>query len=610
MDLLTSLSVVGRAGLQRITSSPPLNMKRFTHSNEMRRIIWRLGCRCAPLPVLIILPVLPPCFGATGQFGASHSGDSGSAVIRGTVTDSATGYALSGATVRIISISRIENGRQQEFSTDVDSGGRFDSHLLPPGHYTITVEAPGFLPGSYPAPVEHSCDPRDIVLKEGGTSAVAIALTPEGVIAGTLKDDVGKPISHATVFALRAVAVMGRREFQVASAGESDESGAYVIGHLGSGMYYVKAMLTRTSALSEPQATLENKVPLDTFYPDSRSVLDAQPVKISQTTRISANVDITLSTGRLFLVRGSFLGPHPNNAELQLFKLPEGLTPMPVATLELSAANEFSYSNASPGTYVLRILDRMSGQILTAAQFEVANTDVLDIVLQSQRPASVQGDIAYGGLRAGIVHGLRIVLLPSDSVDSLASFRLAAVDPESRTFSLANVESGSYRIRLLGLPAGMSIEEVLVGGQTQRGGIIRVLPGAAYLLHVRVMDHLSTIQGRLEKVPDAPTRIVLWPQDIDADTDPENVRIIEVAKETGDFALGAVTPGSYFMIGTIAADADLNVWRNMDLLKAVEKRATVIAVTEMTGVSQTVSRPPLTMAEVQGELDRLGLNRN
>ncbi len=64
--------------------------------------------------------------------------------VEGVVTDAATGKALQGATVAVTS----PTGAWLEQSVTTDGSGYFAVTALPPGHYQLSVKAPGYAPTS------------------------------------------------------------------------------------------------------------------------------------------------------------------------------------------------------------------------------------------------------------------------------------------------------------------------------------------------------------------------------------------------------------------------------------------------------------------------------
>ncbi len=130
------------------------------------------------LSILGVLVLLPSISGAQSY----------TAVIRGVVTD-ATQAAVPSAKV-----TAIEANRGVAHPTTTDSAGRYLITALPPGSYTLTVEAPGFR--------KYSRGPFDLQVQQQATMDANLSL---GEVATTVEVESSAPLLNTTIATLGQV---------------------------------------------------------------------------------------------------------------------------------------------------------------------------------------------------------------------------------------------------------------------------------------------------------------------------------------------------------------------------------------------------------------------
>ena len=148
------------------------------------------------------------------------------ASLRGSVA-AADGTPLAGATIALVATdaSQAALAVHDAILLCGDDGG-FAYPSLPPGAYTISANAPGYLPKQISLALKAGQDHRDLLVQ----------LEPGGfILSGTVHDATGGPISSAVV---QAVPIGGNAER--ASGASCDEGGEYQLS-LANGQYMVWA---------------------------------------------------------------------------------------------------------------------------------------------------------------------------------------------------------------------------------------------------------------------------------------------------------------------------------------------------------------------------------
>jgi hypothetical protein len=126
-------------------------------------------------------------------------------------------------------------------STTTDAKGSFTLVSLPPGKYRLKGVRNGFLDTYYGARRSEGAG-TTIVLEAGQEMKdLQIKLMPFGVIAGTVRDAAGEPLSGASVTILRLSYHQGRRIIEENVEAKTDDLGQYRFADLPPGKYYVRA---------------------------------------------------------------------------------------------------------------------------------------------------------------------------------------------------------------------------------------------------------------------------------------------------------------------------------------------------------------------------------
>lgn len=158
--------------------------------------------------------------------------DNGLAEIAGTVTD-VTGAFIPGAQIQIL---RVDDGKSRDGAAD--AAGKFSFAALPPGHYKVRVQSPGF---------RSSIRTITLAARDRG---VLSAVLDVGAVTQTVAVESAAPLLQTESAAVRAMPLNGRDASQLAvfkegaSRTEANASGGHVRSYFPEALYINPEVLT------------------------------------------------------------------------------------------------------------------------------------------------------------------------------------------------------------------------------------------------------------------------------------------------------------------------------------------------------------------------------
>jgi hypothetical protein len=187
--------------------------------------------------------VLPPLPGSTTT-------PTGTGLIVGQVVDGATGKGVAGALVML--------GSRRALTTN---DGRFVFRNLGEGSHSLTAAKAGYLEGAFGAR-RPGAPSLPVALADGERRGdIVVRLWKHGAITGTIVDEAGEPLIGIQVTAMRRVMVGGRRRFQPASTGNTDDRGTFRIARLAPGEYVVAMVSNQVSIPASVDQQYQNSLP-------------------------------------------------------------------------------------------------------------------------------------------------------------------------------------------------------------------------------------------------------------------------------------------------------------------------------------------------------------
>jgi len=255
--------------------------------------------------------------------------------IHGRVINAVTGEPISGALVQLADLFQFSQ-----------SDGTFTFTNLSSRQAAVFARKPGFFGDQELGRWNF----QNTLPAEGD---VTVMLTPEGIIFGQVKNEIGEPMEHVVVRALRWQVADGRRQLQTSRDSATDDEGNFRIAELIPGSYYLSFALQGTgpSIVSKlrRKTQAEDGYGLQ-FYPGVADITAARPLEI----RSGAQVRILHTFGRqhLFEISGFVRGASPDNPPQIMLATPSGGGIGREARLE-PKTGQFLISGVPAGTYML-----------------------------------------------------------------------------------------------------------------------------------------------------------------------------------------------------------------------------------------------------------------
>jgi hypothetical protein len=263
-----------------------------------------------------------------------------------------------------------------------DPQGRFYFARLPAGSYTFVTQKQGFLNSVNQGVAIDLGDGERV-------TDVKIRLQRFASISGTLRDEAGDPVVAMDVWAFRRAFVNGRPGIQGVGTVKSDDRGAYRLGNLMPGDYFVCACVRDpipfdgqllTTLASQPVQLLSvaaraltvgaDVVSLDntlrtyapTFHPNSSTIARAIRITVGagdEKTGVDVNVDLVRATR----VSGRVVGAEsPINAfEIRLIPVADADSGVQLSALQpmlVQPDGRFDFASVPPGQYRLMVTHR------------------------------------------------------------------------------------------------------------------------------------------------------------------------------------------------------------------------------------------------------------
>jgi hypothetical protein len=476
-------------------------------------------------------------------------------------------------------------------STVSDAKGRFNMVDLPPGQYRVQARRNGYLDTYYGA--RRADSKGSLITLEAGAEIkdLRIKLLPGCVLAGTVRDADGEPVSGAMIMLLKQSYERGRREIVQHAFFEdkTDDLGQYRITNLEPGKYYVRASEKEDdheghSAVVDhsPKSAGPAAVQLPTFYPGVTDPAIARMVDVGSGDHVTG-IDIPLvrSPGFRVTVHASAA------AGLQVSGL--RLTASPEFEFGLSfhrpAKNkdgDFEFYGVPPGSYLLEALggppskpDQPGSMTINFFEHNYrartritvdGNVDGAPIVLQ--KGTDVSGHITVEGETKTKVPGSAISFA-SGSGDNEALIR------EDNTFSTGLYED-RYQVYLDHTP-DLVIKSIRSAGIDVFGKGVDIPETGNVALEIVLAPDGGRVDGvvldKEEKPFAGATAVLIARMELRSRRDSFH----EVTTDqNGRFHFENVPPGDYKLFAW--DDVEPNVWFDPEFLKKYESSAEAVVV--------------------------------
>jgi hypothetical protein len=399
-------------------------------------------------------------------------------VIRGRVTAADTTMPLRRARLVLSSASS-----PRPLAAMTDAQGRYEFTELAAGRYTLTASRGSYVTLQYGQRRAFEGG-KPIELADGATlEKVDFALPRGGVIAGTVVDELGEPVTGARVTAMRSRYEEGKRKLlPVGRSAETNDLGQYRLYGLQPGTYFVG-----TQPMSGPLAALlsgggadavaaaaadEGPASPPSYYPGTLNAAEAQRV-IVRIAQERSGTDFVQLPGRMARLSGIVTDAQgrPQTPTTVMLISPTNIASMAMGTVKPDGS--FTIPNVAPGEYMLTtgVMDMSAGQMQMAMiRVTVVGADIDNITIGLSSGARVAGRVVMddGGSPSFSASVLKVMpqMVQSDIPTRMGATSAASLGTvkDDWTFDWPNL-GGSFLFRTTGLPVGYSLKSVFLDGR-------------------------------------------------------------------------------------------------------------------------------------------------
>jgi len=502
--------------------------------------------------------------------------------ISGTVVSSTDGHPLSRARVVLANVKNL--GRP--FSLFSSEDGSFSFSGLPAGKYSLQGAKRGYLTRSYD---QHEVFSTAIVTDAGlDTDHLVLRLPPNAYIFGKVLDENGDPVRHANVMLYRVAHEEGTSQVQQNRVDNSDDLGAYELGPVLPGTYFIAVRAEPWYAVRTPAPTSDMKddpptqvdPELDSAYPtsyfgDTTDPDSATPIQVQASDRVQADVHLAPVPSKRFLIRVPKdtvpqvqeigLGGETRGVQVNQQRTDEGsweLSGLPQGKYQLSIAGV-------EGESTVRDLGAITeGQEIDATSAEPLGGVSIAAQVAGQNPALGQ---VYVGLRVP-----RGILRYWDRCDSRG------------VAHLKGVAAGRYEVVGWDNRGRYAVSHVSVTGGELAGSTVELGTGTMAEIAVALVRGQAKLEGIVKRndKPFPGAMVVLVPDNLNAHAD---LFRRDQTDFDGTFTLNEVVPGDYALVA-IENGWDLE-WSRPDVLALYLKHGRKIMVTAGSNGSIKIEEP-------------------
>lgn len=474
-----------------------------------------------------------------------------------------------------------------------DDEGRFAFSNLPPGRYSLVVEKPGYVK-TFHGSKRAGAGPATPVAVLAGQPAPSIAIRmPRGaVIAGTVRDQFGTPISAAQISVKQSNVVNGRRQLVDvpnlrAPSVATDDQGRYRIYGLPPGEYAVFCSFAGIAGQNYSNVVETNSADVEAVLRDlraGRSVAPTnaapRPVSLSggyhpgvpdagsaQLITLGAGeerggADILIGPLRALTVSGTSIGPGgaPMRNIMVAVVNSAGTRIGSGGVIMPDSGGRFTLSALPPGKYTLmgRAAENGAGETddmpyYAETEFVLTDQNISGVVLQFERGITVTGRIiAPAGAAAGATANVRLGATPVDSFISLVPARVVATTRRDGTFVFDGLGPGKWRVTAASLPAGWSLRSAMLGDRDTLDVPFEVRLGQPIAgLTVTMTDKPTELTGRVLDTTGKPTSefsmVAFSVERGHWTTSPRRVSGAARLSSDGAYRITGLPPGEYFL---------------------------------------------------------------
>jgi hypothetical protein len=490
--------------------------------------------------------------------------------VEGQVVQVATGGPLKSVRLTLVQVGI--SSKPRTYKAVSNASGNFSFKGVLPGIYQFVARRNGYMPQRYrPEGAGEAGSMLELAAGEKLTK-VLFNLVAAAAIVGRITDEDGEPVAGVEVEALikhsladdDQPATAKKQQFIPLGMAVTNDLGEYRVHGLPAGSYYVAAIDSGMPELTEHTLrtgsvgfSVDNEPETShppIYYPGVAQRSQAQKVAVRSGQEI--RIDFALHPETTAVVSGRLLDEKGKPASGESVALEPRELDTLFSSLRLSSAADaqgsFAIKGVSPGSYLLQSATTdEKGSFSVRQAVEVAADDISNLELRLARLSSLAGRLTVPDGSKIEFEALHVWL---STADDDMSFGVANVRPD-RTFTVEQLDAGTYGIKINGLPDGWYLKSAsFEGDDVLRHGIkvgngkntgtldLRVSRGAAQLSG-SVTENEKTVAGAAVKL--VPQEENLYRKDLVYSA---------IADQHGNFVFKSIVPGNYRLLANLSED--------------------------------------------------------
>jgi protocatechuate 3,4-dioxygenase beta subunit len=436
-------------------------------------------------------------------------------VVEGSVV-SLTDEPLRRATLRLLGApgptSTNAPPQTNNYSVSSDATGHFRFEVIEPGRYTLLAERTGYVRQYYGARAPGRGGLMLTVAEGSHLTGLTIAMTPQGIIAGTVEDEDGEPLSGVQVMVYRMGYQNGEKQFIPANSASVNPDGTFMVGNLAPGRYYMSASDTRPMMMGGVAERSGSRAPetgyLTTYYPGTAERSAATAVDLAAGMHLRG-FEIRLIRARVYKIRGTVTGlSNETGTYLTLMRTDgSGIFNMQSARpIMLQRDGSFMFSGVAPGSYVIRSnrngpVNAGQTPVVAYSPLTISDQDLDGIAVLLSSGIDLTGIISVEGAQSSTPQttmehqqpkpNLRIGLQIADG--TFGSPGVQAKD--DGTFDAHGLIPGKYRVSIFGQPQGSYVKHVQFGGVDITHDNLDLTSGSGGALSILLSPKAASVSG-------------------------------------------------------------------------------------------------------------------
>ena len=427
------------------------------------------------------------------------------------------------------------------------------------------------------------------------TENLVLKLAPDGMIFGTILDEAGDPVRHATVTLYYDDHSEGVDRIRNAQNATTDDLGEYEMTSLRPGTYYLSATAKPWYAVSPPSdavasntgtqsraiadRSLDVAYPL-TYYPDTTDSDNASPIPVRGGERLE--VDIHLNPVPALRLRFRVSGDARRGVEVPQFEqhsFGEWSTYIESTVTSMVSPGVIEVSGIPAGRYDVSLMGQGVKSQISGVDLTTQGQEVDTSAAEAYSSVKISVQLIGGSKPPELIAGLRS--------QGKHGIKGSQVDANGEV-EIQQIPAGQYEVVVFARGRNYSISRVTAEGAEVSGRHVTIAAGSTASISVTATAGSIVVQGIAKRAgkPFPGAMVVLVPKDVEGNRD---LFRRDQSDLDGTFSLRDVTPGKYTLVA-IENGWDLD-WSQPEVIEVYAKHGRAVEVTNTPGKPLRVDQP-------------------